>query len=86
MPQYPEVALARELEMCYLNISVVTDYDVGLEGDPKVKPVAHEEVVKVFNENVEKLRNLISEIVKMTPLKRSCDCGRALATARLSAK
>ena len=86
MTQYPEVALARELEMCYLNISVVTDYDVGLEGDPGVKPVAHEEVIKVFNENVEKLRNLISEIVKMTPEKRGCDCGRALATARLSAQ
>ena len=86
MTQYPEVALARELEMCYLNISVVTDYDVGLEGDPDVKPVAHEEVIKVFNENVEKLRNLVSEIVKMTPVKRGCDCGRALEGARLSAK
>ena len=85
MTQYPEVALARELEMCYVNISVVTDYDVGLEGDPSVRPVSHEEVIKVFNENLRKLRKLISEIVKMTPLKRGCDCGKALAGARLSA-
>ena len=33
MTQYPEAYLARELEMCYVNISLVTDYDVGLEGD-----------------------------------------------------
>ena len=32
MTQYPEVALARELEMCYVNIALITDYDVGLEG------------------------------------------------------
>ena len=32
MTQYPECYLARELEMCYVNISLITDYDVGLEG------------------------------------------------------
>ncbi len=85
MTQYPEVALARELEMCYLNISVVTDYDVGLEGNRRVEPVSHGEVIRVFEENIEKLRKLISEVVKMTPEKRSCDCGRALEHARLSA-
>jgi 5'-methylthioadenosine phosphorylase len=85
MTQYPEATLARELEMCYLNISVVTDYDVGLEGDPRVKPVTHEEVVKVFNRNVANLRRLIVEIVKETPERRSCGCGTALRHARLSA-
>ena len=32
MTQFPECWLARELELCYANISLVTDYDVGLEG------------------------------------------------------
>ena len=32
MTQYPECYLARELEICYVNISLITDYDVGLEG------------------------------------------------------
>ncbi len=32
MTHYPEAYLARELEMCYVNISLITDYDVGLEG------------------------------------------------------
>jgi 5'-methylthioadenosine phosphorylase len=85
MTQYPEAVLARELEMCYLNISLVTDYDVGLEGDPRVKPVSHEDVIKVFNANVAKLRKLITEIVKEAPGKRGCECGSALEHARLSA-
>ncbi len=85
MTQYPEVVLAREQELCYLNISLATDYDAGLEGDPSVKPVSHEEVIKVFNSKMESLRELIVEIVKALPEKRSCECGTALAHARMSA-
>src|SRR3989338_10898223 len=48
MTQYPEVALARELEMCYVNISLITDYDAGLVENKKVKPVDLKEVVKGF--------------------------------------
>jgi len=85
MTQYPEVVLARELEMCYLNISLATDYDAGLEGNPDVKPVSHEQVVEVFNENMGKLKELIVEIVKNLPERRNCGCGSALKHARLSA-
>lgn len=85
MTQYPEAVLARELELCYLNISVVTDYDAGLEGDPKVKPVSHEAVIKVFNENIGRLRELIAEVVKDLPEERSCSCGSALEHARFTA-
>jgi 5'-methylthioadenosine phosphorylase len=85
MTQYPEVVLAREQELCYLNISLATDYDAGLEGDPKVKAVSHEEVIKVFNSKMESLRWLIVQIVKDLPEKRTCECGSALAHARLSA-
>lgn len=85
MTQYPEVVLAREQELCYLNISLVTDYDAGLEGDPTVKPVSHGEVIKVFNRNIENLRKLIPQIVKRLPTERNCECGSALEHARLSA-
>ncbi len=85
MTQYPEAILARELELCYLNISLVTDYDVGLEGDPKAKPVTHEEVVRVFEKNIGALRKLIAEVVKALPAHRGCECGSALRQARLSA-
>jgi 5'-methylthioadenosine phosphorylase len=85
MTQYPEAILARELELCYLNISLVTDYDVGLEGDPKAIPVSHEQVVKAFDRNMKSLMDLIVHIVKNLPEKRDCDCGSALRHARLSA-
>lgn len=85
MTQYPEAILARELEMCYVNISLVTDYDVGLEGDPKVKPVSNDEVMRVFNANLEKLRSLLLKAIELTPSKRSCHCGTAMRNARISA-
>jgi 5'-methylthioadenosine phosphorylase len=56
MTQYPECWLARELELCYANISMVTDHDVGVQG---TAPVSHEQVVTVFNQNNEKLRELL---------------------------
>lgn len=85
MTQYPEVILARELELCYLSISLVTDYDVGLEGDKSVKPVSHEKVVKVFEKNQGVLRSLIEGVIRALPEGRGCDCGTALKHARMSA-
>lgn len=83
MTQYPEVVLARELGMCYVNISLITDYDVGLEGHPEIKPVTHEEVVRVFKENNDKLRRLLFETLKAIPEERGCGCAEALAKGRL---
>jgi 5'-methylthioadenosine phosphorylase len=79
MTQYPEVYLARELEMCYVNISLITDYDIGLEGMP---PVSHHEVIAVFNRNNERVKNAIGKIVEMTPVDADCTCRHALETAR----
>src|SRR3981081_3902454 len=56
MTQYPEAILARELELCYVNISLITDYDVGLEGMPEVAPVSVAEVEKVFAGNTDRVR------------------------------
>ena len=84
MTQYPEALLARELEMCYLNISLITDYDVGLEGSPDIKPVKHEDVIKAFAENNEKLKKLILKIIEVIPDTFTCDCRHALDGARFS--
>jgi len=83
MTAYPEAALARELEMCYANISLITDYDVGLEDVPGVKPVSHEEVVRVFNSNNERIRKLILELISRLPKERKCPCATALKDATL---
>jgi 5'-methylthioadenosine phosphorylase len=68
MTQYPEVILARELEMAALNISLVTDYDVGLEDDPDIPPVSAAAVVEVFRANNRKLRDLLFAITPKLPL------------------
>ena len=83
MTQYPEAYLARELEMCYVNISLITDYDVGLEGHEGIEPVTHEAVIKVFNENNEKIKKVIERLVERMPKERTCSCGSALVGARL---
>ena len=80
MTQYPEAALARELSMCYLNISLITDYDVGVEG---VSPATSEEIVTVFNENIARLRDLLFAIVPAVPSERACPCATALDGARV---
>lgn len=80
MTAYPEGCLARELELCYANISMVTDHDVGVEGTP---PVSHETVIKVFNENNAKLRELLfAAIPKIGPQPEDV-CASALRGARI---
>jgi 5'-methylthioadenosine phosphorylase len=81
MTQYPESVLTREVEICYMNISLITDYDVGVEGED-VEPVSHELVVKVFNENLSKLRDLLFRVVPALPVERKCPCATALEGAR----
>jgi len=81
MTQYPEVALARELEMCYVNIALITDYDVGLEG---IEPVTVEEVVRVLNANNERVRQLIERLLPGLSTQRTCECARALEQAVIS--
>lgn len=63
MTQYPECVLARELDMSYVNISIITDYDAGLEGHPEIKPVSDEEVLKVFAENNEKIKKVLYDMI-----------------------
>jgi 5'-methylthioadenosine phosphorylase len=75
MTQYPEGWLARELGICYINIALITDYDVGLEDNPDIKPVTHEEVLKVFSTNNDKLRNLLFAMIEELPTRPDCACG-----------
>ena len=79
MTAYPEGYLARELELCYANISMVTDHDVGVEGTP---PVSHEQVVRVFNENNERLRELLYAVIPKVGPQPEDVCATALVGAR----
>lgn len=74
MTQYPECVLARELGMCYVNISLITDYDAGLEGRDDISPVTEEEVVRVFNKNNDKVKQLIYHMIERIDINEHCTC------------
>jgi 5'-methylthioadenosine phosphorylase len=76
MTLVPEVVLAREAEICYVNISTVTDYDVWKE-----HVVSVEEIISVMKSNTENLKRIISEAVVKVPAQCSCGCGCALKGA-----
>ena len=76
MTQFPEASLARELELCLANVALVTDYDLGVDD---IAPVSHAEVLKVFGENVDRLRDLLFAAIPAVPEDRTgCECGHAL--------
>ncbi|GLX02177.1 S-methyl-5'-thioadenosine phosphorylase [Microtetraspora sp. NBRC 16547] len=75
MTAMPEAVLARELALCYTQISLVTDHDAGVMAG---EGVTHEEVLAVFAANVERMRSLIGQVVAALPEERSCPCGSAL--------
>jgi len=81
MTQYPEVILAREAEICYVNISLITDFDAGLEGMQDIYPVTADEVVRVFKENNDKVKKVIFKMIEKISAERNCLCKDALKTA-----
>lgn len=86
MTQYPEIVLARERQMCYLGIALITDYDAGLEERMDIKPVTNAEVVKIFGENVDKAKRIITDVVKSVPKDRTCSCSKSLEGAVMTHK
>jgi 5'-methylthioadenosine phosphorylase len=58
MTLVPEVVLAREAEISYANIAMVTDYDVW-----RGSHVSHGEVLKTMKENIEKVKNLLMSVI-----------------------
>ena len=76
MTLVPEVNLAREAEICYVTIAMVTDYDVWAE-----RPVTASEVAKTMAENVEKVRKLLEFVIPRIPKERKCPCKEALKDA-----
>ena len=79
MTGHPEAVLARELELCYTSIALITDYDAGLEGVPGVAPVTMEDVFRVFADNNARLRTLLHALVPALPSARTCPCATALS-------
>lgn len=73
----PEYKLAREAQLCYASLSLVTDYDVWKEGEE----VSAGKVVATLSANVERVRTLLPWLLPRLTGPRECGCGRALANA-----
>jgi 5'-methylthioadenosine phosphorylase len=81
MTQYPECWLARELGLCYANVSLVTDYDAGLEAMPHVEPVSADAAFEVFRRNLDRLRALLFRAVPRIGPQPADACASALDDA-----
>lgn len=77
MTGHPEAVLARELELCYTSLALVTDLDAGAETG---EGVSHTEVLEVFAQNVDRLRGVLFDVIAALPADRdACQCAEALA-------
>jgi 5'-methylthioadenosine phosphorylase len=77
MTLVPECQLAKEKDICFVSLAMVTDYDVWKEQE-----VSIDEVLKVMGENIENVKKLITEIVTAIPGGRdNCECKNASSTA-----
>ena len=78
MTLIPEVILARELEICYLSLAMITDYDVYQK-----RPVEAEEVIRTMKENLDKIKKILKAAITKIPKERNCFCREALKEAKI---
>ena len=69
MTGYPEAVLARELEICYATIALVTDLDAGIDAGAGVKVV---DVIAEFEKNIEPFKKLVREAIGQVAAERTC--------------
>jgi 5'-methylthioadenosine phosphorylase len=79
MTGMPEASLARELEICYAGVTVVTNYAAGISGE-KLTAL---EVVRKMGESNEEIKLLLRETLSLIPQIRGCPCREALKDARM---
>ncbi len=80
MTNLTEAKLAREAEICYMTMAMVTDYDCWIEGDPEAT-VSVDMIIQNLNKNVAAARSIIREVILSMPEGRTCSCGSTLANA-----
>jgi 5'-methylthioadenosine phosphorylase len=72
----PEAQLAREVELCYLPICTITDYDVWAK-----KPVNIKDVIKRIEKTKTQLQTILTKLIPIIPEQRCCICNQALKDA-----
>ena len=81
MTNLQEAKLAREAEICYSTMAMVTDYDCWREGHDDVTV---EQIVAVLNQNAENAAKVVRAAVAAMPTERTCACATALQYAILT--
>src|SRR5262249_49618107 len=79
MTNVPEFKLAREAEICYASVALVTDYDVWHE-----EPVTIDMVIGNLNANTANVKKLLLEAVARVARERRCECASAMQYAILT--
>ena len=75
MTNLQEAKLAREAEICYVTLALVTDYDCW---HPDHDSVTVEMIIQTLMQNAETAQRAIAEAITKLPVARSCECGSAL--------
>ncbi|AAC06801.1 S-methyl-5'-thioadenosine phosphorylase [Aquifex aeolicus] len=79
MTGYPEVALARELTMCYASLCVVANPAAGIAG----YRLTSNEVIQLMKRKEEEIKEVVLKFIKELPEIRSCDCEKSLEGAEV---
>jgi 5'-methylthioadenosine phosphorylase len=78
MTNVTEAKLAREAEICYATIAMITDFDCW---HPEHESVTASEIIATLVENAENAQRVLREAVRAMPKERNCKCGAALKHA-----
>ena len=81
MTNLQEAKLAREAEICYATMAMVTDYDCWREGHDDVTV---DQVIAVLHQNAENAAKVVKAAITTLPAERTCACGSALQHAVLT--
>jgi 5'-methylthioadenosine phosphorylase len=78
MTNVTEAKLAREAEVCYSTIAMITDYDCW---HPEHESVTATQIIATLNQNAENAQRVLHAAVRSMPAERTCKCGAALRHA-----
>jgi len=78
MTNVTEAKLAREAELCYATIAMITDYDCW---HPEHESVTATQIIATLNQNAENAQHVLRQALREMPAERKCKCGSALQHA-----
>jgi 5'-methylthioadenosine phosphorylase len=81
MTNVTEAKLAREAELCYGTVAMITDYDCW---HPDHESVTGAQIIATLNQNAENAQRVLRQAVKALPAEHECKCGAALAHALIT--